>query len=403
MLSVRHAATSRRLTLEPSMSTVATRLSLLPAALVALLVAAPARAEAPASFATELGLLRRYVACDARAEVPPAKGFGPKIADGSCKEVKRRISVFRKKWLDVALPILREIVPTNLPQNVVYPFGGADLLHALAAYPNAARITTMSLEWVGDPRAITSMESGALKNNLAQQHSFLIKLFQVNHSRTADLQSLNASPIPAPLVFALTALELLGYEPLEARWFRLDDAGKVVYLTPSAIAAFDKTPEGRKQKDRNVFFANVEVRFRKSGVPNAPDQVWRHMRANLHDEQLRDSPVARYIKGEGPFAGLMKAASYLIWSPDFSVIRNLMLDGMTWMISDTSGIGPSHAAAKGFKQQVWGQFKGSMFGGAKSVEREMIELWRRDLVRKLPVQFGYPDKVENNHLMVTYK
>jgi hypothetical protein len=385
------------------MSSAAARLLLLPAALVALLAAPAAHAEAPASFATELGLLRRFVACDARAEVAPAKGFGPKIADASCKEVKRRIGVFRKKWLDVALPILRDVVPDKLPANVVYPFGGADLLHALAAYPNAARITTMSLEWVGDPRAITSMESGALKKNLAQQHAFLIKLFQVNHSRTADLQSLNASPIPAPLVFALTALELLGYEPLEARWFQLDDAGRVVYLTPSAIAAFDKSPEGRKQKDRNVFFANVEVRFRKSGVANAPEQVWRHMRANLHDEQLRDSPVARYIKGEGPFAGLMKAASYLIWSPDFSVIRDLMLDNMVWMISDTSGIGPSHAAAKGFKQQVWGDFKGSMFGGAKSVEREMIELWKSAPHRKLPVQFGYPDKVENNHLMVTYK
>jgi hypothetical protein len=375
----------------------------LAAALTFCLPLAAARAEAPATFETELGLLRRYVACDARAEIPPAKGFGPKVADASCKQVKRQLATFRKKWLDVALPILRDIVPATVPSTVVYPFGGADLLHALAAYPHASRITTLSLEWVGDPRAITTMDSGALRSNLSKQHSFLTKLFQVNHSRTVDLQSLNASPIPAPLVFALAALELHGYEPITARWFRLDEAGQVVYLTPSAIAAFDATPEGRRPRDRNIFFANVELQFRKSDIPNAPVQVWRHMRANLHDSELRGSPVARYIAGEGPFAGLMKAASYLIWSPNFSVIRDLMLDHMTWMISESSGVGPAHAAAKGFRQQVWGRFVGSMFGGAREVEVQMIDLWKKSPERPLPVQFGYPDRAENNHLLVTYR
>lgn len=378
-----------------------TRLVLLAAA-VGLLVPTAARAEDPADFGRELSLLRRYVACDDRVEAtsPPA-GLRARSVDGACKEVQRRVEIFRKRWLDKAQPFLADITPADLPERVVYPFGGADLLHALAVFPDAARITTLSLEWVGDPRAIGSMDASALMKNMKQQHSFLIKLFQVNHNRTIDLQELNHSPVPAPLVFALAALHLHGYEPIEARWFQLDDDGRVVWLTPSAIAAFDDTPAAKKQKDRNEFFSNVELSFRKAGDPAAKVQVWRHLRANLNDDQFKGSPVEKLIASEAPFAAMMKAASYLIWRDDFGAVRDALLSGMTWMISETSGIAPYHAAEKGFVQDVWGRFTGNLFAGAKKGENAMIELFASRPERALSFQFGYPDKAEHNHLIVT--
>ncbi len=374
------------------------------AAIAATFVAPSARAEAPADFTAELGLIRRYIACDDRGEAPkPPAGLKEATVRQACKEVARRTEQFRKRWYDKARPFLDGIVPANLPKTVVYPFGGADLLHALAVFPNAERITTLSLEYVGDPRAIRTMDAAKLTKNMRQQHAFLIKLFQVNHNRTVDLQELNASPVPAPLVFALTALHLYGYEPVDARWFQIGADGAVNYLTPAAIAAFDATPEGKKQKERNAFFGNVELRFRKAGDPKAPLQAWRHIRANLQDDALRNSPVAAYLKAQGTISAMTKAASYLIWREDFSVIRNILLDQMVWMISETSGIAPFHAAEKGFQQQVWGRFTGNMFPGSKKAENAMIELWQKQPERELPVQFGYPDKVENNHLLVTFK
>jgi hypothetical protein len=373
-------------------------------AVLACLIVAPAaaRAEDPADFSRELSLLRRYVACDDRVEpASPPAGIKARSVDGACKEVKRRVDIFRKRWLDKARDFLAGIVPSDLPPRVVYPFGGADLLHALAVFPDAERITTLSLEWVGDPRAIGTMDAPALLKNMKQQHAFLIKLFQVNHNRTIDLQELNHSPVPAPLVFALSALHLYGYEPIEARWFNLDDDGRVVWLTPSAITAFDATPAAKKQKDRNEFFSNVELSFRKAGDPNAKVQVWRHLRANLNDDQFKGSPVEKLIAAEAPFASMMKAASYLIWRDDFGGIRDALLSGMTWMISETSGIAPYHAAEKGFVQDVWGRFTGNLFAGAKKGENAMIELFASRPEKALPFQFGYPDKAEHNHLIVT--
>lgn len=204
---------------------------------------------------------------------------------------------------------------------------------------------------------------------MASQHAFIIKLLQVNHNRTVDLQELNRSPIPAPLVFGLTALDMLGYEPIAARWFRLDDKGAVHYLSADEIATFDKSPNGKKQTERNRFFGNVELTFKKSGEPNAPTQTWRHMGTNLRDDALPGSPTLAYLNSLGsPISGMTKAASYLIWRDDFSVIRNYMLDHMTFMVSDTTGITPYHAAEKGFVQETWGTFQGNMFEGAKKGE-----------------------------------
>lgn len=373
--------------------------------LVVLAGAGDTRAEAPATFGQELSHLRRLMACDERVQalVTPPEGLSMRTVDRSCKRVHRQIERFRKRWLDKAQPFLAEIVPDDISKTIVYPFGGADLLTALVTFPDLSSVTTMSLEWVGDPRAILTLESSELRKNLTQQHAFLIKLFQVNHNRTIDLQELNRSPIPAPLVFALTALDLLGYEPLEARWFQLADDGSVQYLTPNEIQAFDQGPDGRKQMGLNAFFGNVELTFRKADDPAAPVQVWRHIRANLHDDHLPGSPTMAYLEGLGPITGMTKAASYLIWRDDFSAIRNYLLDNMSWMISDTTGITPYHAGEKGFVQDTWGTFQGNMFAGAKKGEQAMIELWRENPNRKVPFQYGYPDKNEHDHLLVTRK
>ena len=374
------------------------------ASLLSVLVASPALAEGPATFDRELSHLRRLVACDTRVQgVTPPDKVSLKSVDASCKKVKTQVGRFKKRWLDKARPFLAELVPSDVPSTVVYPFGGADLLTALTTYPNLELLTTMSLEWVGDPRSILKLDANEFKRNLAAQHAFLIKLFQVNHNRTVDLQELNQSPIPAPLVFGLTALDLLGYEPISARWFRLADDGTVNYLTAAEIAAFDATPGGKRQKERNEFFAHMELSFRKSGDASAKTQVWRHMRVNLGDDQLSRSPVIKYLGNQGKIAAMTKAASYLIWREDFSVIRNYLLDNMVWMISDTTGITPYEAAEKGFVQETWGTFQGNMFAGSKRGENAMIELWKTNSERALPFQYGYPDKNENDHMMVTRK
>ena len=57
-----------------------------------------------------------------------------------------------------------------------------------------------------------------------------------------------------------------------------------------------------------------------------------------------------------------KAASYLLWRDDFSVIRDYLLGNMDFMVSDSTGAPPRFAEKAGFVQDTYGVFAGSFLG-----------------------------------------
>jgi hypothetical protein len=100
---------------------------------------------------------------------------------------------------------------------------------------------------------------------------------------------------------------------------------------------------------------------------------------------------------------LTKGASYLLWRADFSLTRKYMLDHLTWMLSDSTGIPPAYAGQAGMVQETYGSFNGAFLEGAQDnrTETSFIELWRRNPRKPLGFRFGYVDKDGAGHLVVT--
>ena len=384
---------------------------LVPSLLLALLTAAaaPARAAEPVAFVAEARLLARIVACT-DTEAPLPAGVDPKVVASHCREMKRAMTKYKDRWLATARPFIAGLVPAGLPATVVYPFGGADLNNALAVYPDAAEITTLSLEYSGDPRTITTLRGGALATSLRLTAQFVGKLIAVNHNRTLDLERLVMDAVPAPLVFALVGLGLHDRELVSVHAFTLADDGAVRYLTADDLAAIDRdlalapTPAKRRAAS-NAAFPHVEVRFRKratASAPAGPVQVFRHLRANLANDHFGpDTAVGRHLAAKGRVAAMTKAASYLLWRGAFTNVRSWLLANMIWMISDSTGPPPSAATAAGFVQDVWGHFNGAAFAAPSDGGGELVRYFATQPARKLPFFFGYPDRANRAHLVVT--
>ncbi len=115
-------------------------------------------------FAAEAKLLYRVVACSGNAALPA--NLDPQIVAQHCQPLKARMARYRRVYLARAKPFLAALRPSGLPDTVVYPFGGGDLLAALTTYPDARRITTLSLELSGDPRRITNIDNKRLDQSL---------------------------------------------------------------------------------------------------------------------------------------------------------------------------------------------------------------------------------------------
>ena len=363
--------------------------------------AEPAKPEAAgqggADFIAEARLLSRLVACAGDAELPT--DWPSAVLKRHCVQLREQTAKYRARWIERTRPFLAQVVPAELPKSIVYPFGGGDLVTALATFPNADEFTTISLETAGDVRGLGSLTTKQLTTSLDSTLEHLRCLFAVSHSKTTNLKAGSHSSLPGEIAFALVAFSVFDYEPVSLRYFRLDQQGKVTYLQASDMPAVG-TPAAKNAGPNP--FANVEITFSSHQDAKAPLRVYRHIAANLDDTHFHaNQPLALHLAGKGNVTALIKAASYLLWFETFSHIRSYLLDHAVWMLSDSTGIPPSLARAAGFEQECYGLFHGPMLAQYSHIKSEFLALWQASPKRALPFYFGYPDIDGHGHMMVT--
>lgn len=369
---------------------------------------APVVPEAPlagADFAAQAKALARVVACAGGDDAIPARLDAKVIAD-HCKEMKTLTGDYKKSWIDVAEPFIAKLVPKNIPDKVVYPFGGGDLLSALATYPDAVEYTTISLEQAADVRKVDQIQPYKLKGELGRYRSHLAKLFDKAHSRTDNLDIGSKSDFPGQIVFSLVALDIHGYEPTSLRYFHFKPDGTLEYLEQAQINAQVAKAKAQGKEPDEAVFGNMELRFKQRGNAAAKTKILRHVVFNLDDWHMKADPsLQKHLEAKGKCAMMTKAATHLLWLDSFSIIRDYVLGHTDFMISDSTGVPPRLAKAAGFVQDTYGTFVGpSEFGApGKKDSEELVKLFKTNPHVDVPFRYGYPDADHHGHIVVTRK
>jgi hypothetical protein len=366
-----------------------------------------AAGEAPAEFGEAAKLLFRVVTC--QGDTPLPAGFDPTVVEAYCKRERKAITRYRDGYLPVATRFLRRIRPASLPPEVVYPFGGGDLLSALTTYPDALDYTTLSLEHAGDPRRLQRIDSKeTLAESLELVRMTASGLLYANDSKTENLMKGQRGEIPGQLAFFMLGLAVHGFEPVSLRFFRFEPDGTLHYLTQAEIAAEEqrtaKLLRGQwTAPDFSAAFSNSELVFVKAGEdPATQGRIHRHVAADLSDAAMKKqgAGLLRWLETKGHIAAMTKAASYLLWRNDFSKMRHYLVAHMDVMISDSTGI-PPDLLEKGFVQETYGRFEKSFLDASETHNAAFVKLWESQPERKLPIRYGYIDGEKNNHLLVT--
>lgn len=310
-------------------------------------------------------------------------------------ELAAMVRDFRAHWLTPAMAFFPKVLPKSAPTTVVYPFGGVDLVSALAVFPDATDVTTISLEPAGEAAAMFRGGPSALAYRLELVRKYFAFLNRLNFNRSDNLTTLTDHHVPGPVLFALLAFAIHGHAPVSLRYFRLDSGGTLRYVTRQEV-------EQAQRVGNEHIWDNAEITYQRS--PGGPQLVHRHIFADLSDGRFAKEPaVLRFLEKKGRVSAMTKAASFLLWSGAFSTIRKYLLDHMDWMVSDATGIPPSIASEAGFAQETYGRFTGAIMKVDADVLREFRDLWNAQPKRPLAFRFGYPDKgTGQHHLMVTY-
>jgi hypothetical protein len=370
-------------------------------------------APAGTDYAPEVLEMFRVAACGGDDPLPSQ--FQARIVNAHCEEMAALYKSWKKAWGDKAQEFIAGLRPADLTTTVIYPFGGGDLSSALAVYPNATELTTISLEAAGDIRAIDSIKTGKLASDLDEISNDIRRLYRSAYSATKSLQAASHSTLPGTIMMALAGLTVHDMEPVSLRYFDIEPDGHLTYLTNDQLderaAEYAATKRGEKPPakithywyEQDSAFANVEITFRPRGQANAPLRTYRHIVANLDDTHMNhDDRVLKHLALKGKVAVMTKAASFLLWYDDFTRVRSYLLDHIAWMVSDASGIPPSYAGPAGYEQITYGEFTGPYFViDEKNTRAEFVKLWKDNPHHDLPFRFGYPDNAKHNHLMIT--
>lgn len=253
---------------------------------------------------------------------------------------------------------------------LLYPFGGPDLLHSLALFPQVPHHVLMGLEPVGDLPALESLAVEEVLGALPAYRQATQTQLQVGYFITKDMRSdLERSALRGVTPILLGTVSLMG--------------GEVTSATPTSV--------GGKP--------GMELRFRSAyGSP---------MRATYISGDLSNSGFNAGYRGwldaQGSAVTYFKAASYLMHDARFSSARDYFLGRSSAILQDDSGIPFRHFAADHWSIRYYGFYDKPIELFAKHHQDDLRAAYAANPRSPIPFGSGYHYDAGNANLIFAIK
>ena len=252
--------------------------------------------------------------------------------------------------------------------TMYYMFSGPDFLYADAFFPEATTYVLAALEPVGQIPDLQKMPRGSLGPSLHtvsnSMHTVLSFSFFITHNMRSQLSSgrLNGT-IPILYVF----LARSGKTVKEVSLINLDADGNERPESPGAKSA----AHGVK-----ILFAGADGR----------ERTLYYFSTNLANDGVPTSGFLKFCEKLGPADSLVKSASYLMHSGNFTKIRDFLIANSATVLEDDSGIPLAYFDPKKWQLQPFGHYMTPLGIFPNTYQPKLQELFHRTAT---PIDFGY--------------
>jgi hypothetical protein len=143
----------------------------------------------------------------------------------------------------------------------------------------------------------------------------------------------------------------------------------------------------------------VKITFNGPGSGAGHAQTLFYFKTDLSNGG-RSSGFLKWCAGQGPGLSLVKAASYLMHTNEFSNVRNFLLQNSQVIVEDDSGI-PFHDLLNGhFDVRVFGSYQGPIELFAKNYQPDLEQAYNTAKPAPLGFGFGYHWQTERGMLIL---
>lgn len=259
----------------------------------------------------------------------------------------------------------------HLPESrdfMLYMFSGPDFLYADAFYPDASTYVLVGLEPVGPIPDLTRMSAGGRAAALNELNASLYTVLQYSFFITKDMKAkLRTGQLVGTIPVLYAFMARAGKTVEDVTLVSLNDDGTV---TPSE----GSTPKGSAP--------GVKIVFSDAGAK----KTLYYFSTDLSNGGLKASGLLKFCDTLGPADSLIKSASYLLHSGNFTTARDYLLKKSAALIQDDSGIPLRYFDRKTWELHPFGRYAGpiSIFSGR--YQNDMAQLFNRG--KATPIDFG---------------
>jgi hypothetical protein len=261
-----------------------------------------------------------------------------------------------------------------------YMFSGPDFLYANAFFPNASTYILCGTEPVGSIPDITKMAPRVLPSALANLRKSLDSVlswsFFITKNMKVDLRQQQLSGT-LPVLYVFLARSGCTIESVEL--VALDKEG-------AFVPAGKGTTSGAK-----ITFTG----------PSARPQTLYYFTTDLADWAITVNPnFGKFCEQQGQGVTLLKAASFLMHSDNFSKVRGYLLAHSKLILQDDSGIPYRFFPADKWNVRFYGKYLGPINRFLKNKQPDLAKDVAAGNPPPLPFSFGYQWQPSRSSLMV---
>jgi hypothetical protein len=268
--------------------------------------------------------------------------------------------------------------------TMFYMFSGPDFLYADAFYPKATTYVLSALEPPGQVPDLTRLPRGALG----------AALYNVEHSLGSILSF--SFFITKQMKTDLRAGQISGTLPI--LYVFLARSGKTIKsVTPIALDAEGNVKTGSENPGPN---APRGARITFTGSDGVEKTLY-YFSTDLSNGGVKSSGFLKFCSTLAPGNSLLKSASYLLHSGNFTTVRDYILANSATVIQDDSGIPLTYYSSKHWRFFPFGRYLGPIGEFPGRYQQSYAELFRR----AEPVNFGigYRWRTNESNLLLSVR
>ena len=305
------------------------------------------------------------------------------------------------------LPVIRDWTKQELADinkdggTLFYPFSGADFLHADLFFPDHDHIVMIALEPIGNyPDLEQKQEDGTHERYLESLKESLNAILGFSFFRTIAMVDDFQTEVDGTLHVLMHFMARTDHEVMYQEKVAIQPNGE---LTTDVTNIADSTYIG----NRFYFKRDGEdkVRTLTYFAVNIQNTAY-HSRGGLVAKGLEARPdLVAYFNGLNIKSTYLKSASYLMYRPSFSMIRNLILNQSEYVLQDDSGIPVQYFDTNKWDLTFYGNYTKPISLFHERLQPDLADIYKRESSNNKPLPFGigYQHVNGTSNLMIAKK